>query len=216
LNADQLRVKAMTHFTIDKGQTMNTPSTLRLIIASLACIVVVGLVGCDDSAQLRGMNNEEAESTDQNKDEEDDEEEQEETVDHQPMDEEGHGTGPDEQELIEPGFMNGSWRVATDEQNTPAVYFDTFQDKGETQVSGTYLMALGIYERLDGESGNLEAASSFDGDTLILEWNPTNDAEEVLTLQATRVDENTLEGRVTAKRNVEMDIPVKLTRQTEE
>jgi hypothetical protein len=178
------------------------------MIASLACLFLLGLVGCDDSAQLNTVNNDNSKTSEEN------EEEEEEEVERTPMDEEGHGTSDDEQELIEPGYMNGSWRAATDDQDTPAVYFDTFQDKGDTEVTGTYLMALGIYERLDGESGDLTEAS-LSGDTFTVSWNPTNDEGELLTLQATKVDENTMEGSVTAKRNVEMDIPVTLTRTTE-
>ena len=206
----------MTHFKNDRGETMNTPSTLRRTLPSMAIALILGLalIGCDSSnARLRGLNS--GEQTNANNDNANngtpggDED-----VEVEPMDEEGHGTSADEQEKIEPGFMNGSWRAATGEQDTPAVYFDTFQDKGDAAVTGTYLMALGIYERLDGESGDIQHAS-FDGNTLTIEWNPTNDREEVLTLEASKVDENTLEGTVTAKRNVNMNIPVTITRTTE-
>ncbi|QDG50222.1 hypothetical protein FIV42_05605 [Persicimonas caeni] len=182
---------------------MYTPSTRRLVLPLALVVLVFGLVlsGCQQS-KLRGMNNDQTQK---------EEEENENTEVTPSVDEEGHGTSPEEEELVEPGFMNGSWRVATTDQDTPAVYFDTFQDKGDTTVTGQYLMALGIYERLDGESGDIQEGS-FDGNTLTLKWNPTNDQEEVLTLQATKTSEDTLEGNVTAKRNVEMDIPVKVTR----
>jgi hypothetical protein len=196
----------MTHFISERGQIMNTASTMRLIITSLACTVLLGLVGCDDGGQLRGLNNGENNDSSADSDVVEDDE-------FAPMDEEGHGTSEDEQETIEPGFMNGSWRAATGDQDTPAVYLDTFQDKGDANVTGTYLMALGIYERLDGESGNV-AEASFTREEFTVTWNPTNDTEELLTLQATKVDENTLEGHVTAKRNIQMNIPVTLTRTT--
>lgn len=192
----------MKQFTNLRGETMYTPSTRRLVLPLALVALFFGLVlsGCQQS-KLRGMNNDQTQK----------EEEDENTEVTPSIDEEGHGSADDESDLLEPGYMNGSWRVATTEQDTPAVYFDTFQDKGDSLVTGQYLMALGIYERLDGESGDIQEAS-FDGDTLTIKWNPTNDQEELFTLQATKASEDSLEGTITANRNVDMNIPVKMTR----
>lgn len=197
----------MKRFTTDKGDIMKTASTLRLLVLTAALTLALGAVGCDSKgAQINGLNNssDDAGSSSNNGGGGDD-------VAVSSTDEEGHGTAPGEEEQIEPGFMNGSWRVAATEQDTPAVYLDTFQDKGDSEVTGTYLMAIAIYERLDGESGDL-AQGSFDGGTLTVKWNPTTDPEEMFTLQASKVDDNTLEGNITAQRNTELDVPVKLTR----
>ncbi|MFP4598879.1 MAG: hypothetical protein ACLFVJ_11540 [Persicimonas sp.] len=188
---------------------MQTRSNLRLIAITLTLAFVAGLLGCDE-ARLQSMNNEEEASQDTSTDDEDEE------IEQGPTDEHGHGIDPEtEGETIPPGFMNGSWRAATGDQDTPAVYFDTFQDEGEPEVTGTYLMALGINDRLDGESGDL-AEASFDGTTLTIEWNPTTDPAEMYTLQADKVDEDTLEGRVTAERNPELDEVVTLTRREDD
>ena len=185
-------------------------STLRLIITALASLLLLGSVGCDE-ARLVDSNYQQSEEPDEETSEDSGVDHAD--NDHQSLDEHGHGSTEEERVLNAPGYMNGSWRAAAGESDAPAVYFDTFQDKGDTEVSGTFLMGFAIYERYDGESGEVETAS-FDGETLTVLWNPTTDREEMLTLQATRVDENTMEGTVTAKRNVEMNIPVTLTRRT--
>ena len=179
---------------------------LRLFVAGVASLLMMGNVGCDEASVVKSSGQAADNSTEVGDDEG--------AEDHyQPMDEHGHGSTAEERDIAEPGFMNGSWRVATGENDEPAAYFDTFQDKGDAQVSGTYLMGFAIYERYDGESGDIVSAT-LDGETLTVRWNPTTDRDEMFTLQATRVDENTLEGTVTAKRNVDLEIPVTLTRQT--
>lgn len=183
-------------------------STLRLIIATLAGLMLLSSTACDDSNLVVTHNNEQADNTN---DEQDDP-----SVDPNDealIDEHGHGTSDEENVVVEPGFMNGSWRAGSGDQDQPAVYFDTFHDAESSDISGDYTMGFAIYELYDGEAGELESAT-FDGETLTILWNPTTDRDEMLTLKATQVDENTLEGAVTAKRNIELNIPITLTRNT--
>jgi|GEM_PF-3714436 len=197
-----------------KYQTMKR-STLRLIIAALAGMLLLGSVGCDESKVIES-NNQNVDNTDENENE--DENSSDDETD--PSDELPEGEDPDlaisddEKVEVPVGFMNGSWRGGSGDQDKPAVYFDTFQDEGETVVTGEYTMGFAIYELLDQESGEIDEAS-FDGETFTVYWNPTTDREEMFTFEGTRVDENTIEGTVTAKRNVELSVPVTLTRRTE-
>lgn len=207
----------MTHFKNHRGCKMNTQSITRLVASTIALLLAAGLFGCDANQQrLAGAANN-GEQTAEQPTGDDEGGSDEKTPPIGPTDEHGHGTDPSVEgdERIAPGFMNGSWRVATTEQDTPVAYLDTFQDKGEARVDGTYLMAIGIYERLDGETGDLQEAT-LDGDTLTVTWNPTNDQTELFTLQAQKVDENTFEGRITAERNPELDLLVQVTRRNVE
>ena len=201
----------MTHFTTDQGNTMKTPSILRTLVALAVLTLSLGALGCDSNkAQLNGLNNgsDTGGSTSTNNGTGADAGTD---VAVGPTDPEGHGTAPGEEQHIDPGFMNGSWRTATTSDDTPVAYFDTFQDKGDPSVTGTFLMGLGVYPRLDGESGDV-AQSSFDGTTLTLKWNPTNDSEEMFTLQATKSDDNTMSGTITSARNPDLNVSVTLTR----
>ncbi|WP_133622100.1 hypothetical protein [Bradymonas sediminis] len=191
-----------------KYRSMNR-STLRLIVAALAGLMLLGSVGCDES-KLSGTNGEQSDNANEERGDENADPTGEVPLDEDP----GHGSGDEEGVVIPAGFMNGSWRASAGEQDEPAVYFDTFQDEGDPEISGDFTMGFAIYELYDGETGHLETAS-FDGETLTVMWNPTTDRDEMLTLKATRVDENTLEGSVTAKRNIELNVPVTLTRVTE-
>src|SRR5690554_1969126 len=184
-------------------------STLRLIIAALAGMMLLGSVGCDESktvvevANNQPVDNPDVTSDDENKDEADS----------------GELLGEDpnlsitdaENVVVEAGYMNGSWQVSAGEQDEPAVRFDTFQDEGVPEVTGDFTMGFAIYDLLDGESGEIDEAS-FDGTKLTLYWNPTTDRDEMLTLEATKVDENTLEGTITAKRNEDLTLPVVVKR----
>ena len=189
--------------------------THHIHLFAILLVVGIGLssTGCKNEARLRGI--------DQAGEESDEESGsaassagagQGEASDLEAIDEQGHGVDPTtEQERIEPGFVNGSWRVATAGDDTPVAYFDTFHDANKSDVTGSFLMAIGLYDRLDGEAGQIEDAS-WNGNQLTVAWNPTSDPTELFTLTATKLDENTLEGAVTAKRNPNLDVDVKLTR----
>ncbi|MFW5966142.1 MAG: hypothetical protein ACOCV2_01435 [Persicimonas sp.] len=188
----------------------------RLRFSFIAACLAVGLtatvlIGCDEE-RVSGID-----ETAEDEESETDEGDEEENSSNDHRDEEGHGVDPDqgEDEVVEAGFMNGSWRAGTEEQDRPAVYFDTFHDEGDTEVTGTYLMGNGLVEQFDGESGELESAQ-FDGERFVVEWNPSADSREMYTLEAERVDEDTLEGRVTAEQNPEIDHSLVLTRRADE
>lgn len=195
-------------------------STLRLIIAALAGVMMLGSVGCDES-KVVAPQDEQADNTNDEQDKQDKQDDEnadpndDEASGEQPIDDHGHGSSEEENVVIEAGYMNGSWRAGAGDQDEPAVYFDTFQDEGDPEISGEYTMGFAIYDLYDGETGELETAT-FDDGTLTIMWNPTTDRDEMLILEATQVDEDTLKGTVTAKRNIEMNLPVILTRASPE
>ena len=189
---------------------MKFPSKSILRAAIVVIALGLGALACDsNNAQLNGLNNSSDTGSSSNHGTSDPDAGSDVAVG--PTDQQGHGTAPGEEQHLEPGFMNGSWRTATTSDDTPVAYFDTFQDKGDPSVTGTFLMGLGIYPRLDGESGDIDQAS-FDGTTLTLTWNPTNDAAEMFTLQATKSDDNTMTGTITSQRNPDLNLQVTLTR----
>lgn len=186
--------------------------TSRLLLTLLASFLLLVGTGCEQTKVVNSANNQQqAESPKGNNqpggksdatDPEDDTEE--EFV-------EGHGSEEEDNNHVAAGFMNGTWRAGAGEQDEPAVYFDTFQDEGDSTITGQYTMGFAIYELYDGESGDISSAEFTDG-TLTVLWNPTTDPMEMFSLEATRVDQNTLQGTITAKRNPELNLQVTLTR----
>jgi hypothetical protein len=123
------------------------------------------------------------------------------------------GHGPDEdQELIEAGLMTGSWRVGNASDNALIANFDLIQEADNSAVEGYYTMGLGIYDRLEGKSGELSAESSLNGDTLTLKWNPTDVPNEMYTVSAQKQDDDTFTGRITAIDYAQLDREVVVTR----
>lgn len=112
-----------------------------------------------------------------------------------------------------PGFMNGAWRVGTQADDATIAHFDLVQTEGNPAITGGFLTGDGLYEGLlEGGVGQL-AESSYDGTTLTIQWNPTTQDVEMLTLSATKDDDDTFSGNITAVQNVELDMPVKMTRE---
>jgi hypothetical protein len=123
------------------------------------------------------------------------------------------GHGPDEdQELIEAGFMTGSWRVGNAEDQALIANFDLIQEAQSASVEGNYTMGNAVYDRLDGVSGEVSAESSFSADTLTLKWNPTDVPNEMYTITAQKVDDDTFTGRLSAIDYVQLDREVRITR----
>jgi hypothetical protein len=117
-----------------------------------------------------------------------------------PDDDETHGPD-DDQVVIEPGFLNGSWRVATAEQDRPLVYLDLFHDQGATEVTGTFWMGNAVSDILDGEVGDLLSAQ-WAGEHFEVRWNPTMDEEEVYKItEGRRVSDDRLEGKFSADKD---------------
>ena len=112
---------------------------------------------------------------------------------------ESHGPDDDE-ELLEPGLFNGSWRVALPEEDQPLVYFDIFHDQGESTATGNFLMGMAMGEMLDGTPGDLQEVS-ISGNEVTISWNPTTDAEEMYRLELVRESEDHFSGAFAAERN---------------
>ena len=123
-----------------------------------------------------------------------------------------HGHGPDPDAEVTPvSEVTGSWRVARADDDAPVAYFELFGMEDEPDHIGTYIMGLEPARLLDGNRGDI-AVSTWDGDQLVVEWNPTAQQSERYTLTATeRIDADTMEGQFVAE-NAPFEFPVKLQR----
>lgn len=171
-----------------------TPSRCGLLVMLLA-LVLVGW-GCDDNSKVITDSNHKTGTPD---------------TGHGHQDDAGHGPD-DDAPVIENGFMTGSWRVGRVEDQSLVVDLDTFQEKGSTEVSGYFTMSMLAGNGADSKSGDLLEGTTFDGETLIVKWNPTDVENELYTIEATRVDENTLTGTVSAAIYADFDAEVRITR----
>jgi hypothetical protein len=126
-------------------------------------------------------------------------------------DEHGHGPDPDA-ELIEAGPMTGSWRVSRDEDDALVTNVDIIQEEGNATLEGYYSMGSGIYDRLDGKSGEISDESTYEGTKLVLKWNPTDVTSEMYTIEADQIDDDTFEGKLTAIDYEQLDKQVTITR----
>lgn len=106
---------------------------------------------------------------------------------------------------VEPGAFTGSWRVASADGDTPAVYLDLLHPADEPNLSGDFKMGPAVAERLDGQTGAILGGVTMEGG-LTVRFNPTTDSEEVYTLQATGSDPMT--GTITAKKNTGLRLEV--------
>lgn len=195
---------------------MQTISKYRLLV--LCGILAFGLVntGCDgDNSKLVQNNNgdKKADGDDNNGDDKNGDD----TKSPDP-DEDTKSADPDDvaeetDVQVTPGFMNGTWRVATVEDDVTVTTLNLTHIEGDPVVQGNSLMGEGLYDgNLVGGDNQLDE-SSFDGTTLTIQWNPMAQDTEMMTLSATKVDDNTLDGNITAKLNVELDMAVKITRE---
>lgn len=116
------------------------------------------------------------------------------------IDDDGHGPD-DDMELLEVGVLNGSWRVAVSTTDEPMVYFDIFQDKGETTGSGDYWMGFVLGPDFDGSAGELSDVE-IDGDKIEIAWNPTVDDEEMYWVELVQQDEDTFVGKFNATKRL--------------
>lgn len=159
--------------------------------------LLLALSGCENSQLVTNDSNEEANNGTE-----------------QPIegaDDAGHGPDEDAQ-VLEAGFMAGSWRIGDAEDDALIADMDLVHIGGESAVEGTFTMGSGLYTRLEDEQGDLLDQSSFDGDTLVLAWNPTDVADEVYTVEAQKVDDDTFTGRLTALDYEQLDREVTVTR----
>lgn len=126
----------------------------------------------------------------------------------------GHGLGKDDNtETSAPGFMSGTWRVATVEDDAPVAHFDIIHVKGESEITGSFMTGVGIHEDLADETGDIIDVK-FDGNKFELVFNPTTDEQEFYTITTTeRIDDDHFKGKMTSERNVELNVDVTIARQ---
>lgn len=124
----------------------------------------------------------------------------------------GLGADPDAAP-IPVGFLNGSWRVATDDaEDAPVVYFDFVHDEGASTATCDFLMSLGLGPNFDGKIGKC-AEVTWEGDTLTVRFNPTEDIEDEWTLTTTtRVDDDRFEAKITKLKDAQFSAPVLVER----
>ncbi len=182
---------------------------MRKITILLALTVAMAFTACDSQTHVSGKNNNNT-TPELNNTEPDNNET--EVPDHQ--DDEGHGIGKeDNAESLAPGFMSGTWRVATAEDDSPVAHFDLIHVKGESDISGSFMTGVGIHEDLADETGDVIDVN-FGDNKFELVFNPTTDEEEFYTVTTTeRIDDDHFKGKLTAARNIEMNIDVTIARQ---
>lgn len=184
---------------------MQYQSTLRLFVLGGVLALGCASMGCDsDNSKI---------NTDNNNGQQADTGTQHDTADAtESTPDVGQDSTEEKDVQFVPGVMNGAWKVTTTEDDAVVTYFDIVHNEGQPKVTGGYLTGVGLYEGfLEGGVGELDA-SSFDGTTLTIQWNPTTQDTEMLTLSATKVDDDTLDGRVTAVQNTQLDMAVIMTR----
>ena len=175
------------------------PKTLTLLLSASMALAVVG---CDrDDLEVEPNNQTNNQSNNQDPDPNNGENNHEHgNNDHEYDDDYWDAHGPDEdEELLEVGELQGSWRAAYVEGDVPLAYFDIFHDEGESEAEGDYLMGNARGDFIDGRSGSLDAVS-ISGDSLEIHWNPTDDDQESYMLDLERQDSENYTGEFSAER----------------
>ena len=118
------------------------------------------------------------------------------------------------QELIPVGYLNGIWRIATNDINdVPVVYLTIVHDEGATTATCDYEMSIGAGDKFDGKVGRCISAT-WQNDQLIAKFNPTADSEEIWTLStSTKADANTMAGAITKEKDTSYNLAVDIERQ---
>lgn len=167
-----------------KNKSIRRPLLLRLLVAFMA-LSLVGLIGtgCDeDITVVNDGANASQENQSQNQS-------QNQTNNHshnQHNHEEDESHGPDDnEELLDAGLLNGSWRAAMADDDRPIAYFDILHDDGETTATGHFMMGMAPYEHLDETTGDLSDVT-IDGNSVEVAWNPTVQLEEMYWVELTR------------------------------
>ncbi len=184
--------------------------TMRKITILLALTVALAFTACDNQTVQVGDKNNSNNTPVLNNGNNDNNDETE--VPHE--EDEGHGLGEeDPSETMEPGFLSGTWRVATAEDDAPVAHFDIVHVTGEAEITGSFLTGVGIHEDLADETGELIDVDYGDN-KFELVFNPTPDEEEFYTITTTeRIDDNHFKGKLTAERNDELNLDVTIARQ---
>ncbi|CAN0415605.1 unnamed protein product, partial [Laminaria digitata] len=128
------------------------------------------------------------------------------------------GLGEEEgQELIPAGHLNGVWRIATDDaDDAPVVYLTFVHDKDATTATCDFEMSIGMSPQFDGHTGKC-ASASWQGETLTVTMNPTNDSEELWTItSSSKVDDDMFKGTVKKKKDAEFSLAVNVERRKDD
>lgn len=172
-----------------------------LVLAVAASLVLSLGLGCQQEVVVGGGNSDDDNnSTVDNQDNANNEEEENQQNDHPYDDEYLETHGPDEdQEWHEAGSLQGTWRAAFTDGDVPLAYLDIFHNEGEETAFGDYAAGPAISDMQDGTTGELSAVT-VDGDSLVIEYNPTTDEEEMYTLELTRQNGDSFTGEFSAQR----------------
>ncbi|TDP62647.1 hypothetical protein [Bradymonas sediminis] len=127
------------------------------------------------------------------------------------VDDAGHGHDEDVT-LIAPGFVNGSWRVGAAEDQSLIVNLDLIQEDGATEVEGYYTMSMLAENGAADKGGDIMSSSTFDGTTLTVQWNPTQNENEIYTIEATKQDENNFTGTLSALVFTDVNQEIRISR----
>lgn len=176
-------------------KTPLTPTKSSLMVVLLALALVAW--GCEDSKVVSdGPKDKDGEQTD---------------LSMGKVDDAGHGPD-DDAVLIAPGFVNGSWRVGAVEDQSLVVDLDLIQEDESTEVEGYFTMSVIAGNGADGKGGDVMETSSFDGDQLTVQWNPTGTDGDIYTVEATKIDDNTFSGTVSSALFSDFDKDIHITR----
>src|SRR5690554_4540314 len=190
-----------------KGNIMHKISKYRLLMLCGFLAFGLALSACDGDNSKVNSGDDKEDVADTQKDED--------TTSTDPNKDAGPDITEEPDAQVTPGFMNGAWKLTDTSDDAVIAFFDLTHLEGNTDVKGGFLTGAGLYDGLlEGGVGVL-AESSYEGSTLKIQWNPTTQDVEMLTLNATQVDDDTFSGTVTAVQNVELDLPVKLVRDSE-
>ncbi len=177
---------------------MTTRSLLTSWLALLAAVSLVVAMGtaCQQEVVVGGGNQGGDNSETTNKDNQN----QNQGEDHPYDDEYFEHHGPDDdQELTDAGSLQGSWRAAFVEGDTPLAYFDIFHDDGESSADGDFLAGPAISDMQDGTTGAI-ADVTISGAAVVVKWNPTTDDEELYTLELEAQGDDSYSGEFSAQR----------------
>lgn len=128
----------------------------------------------------------------------------------EPKEEEPGGEDVDE---FVPGFLHGSWTALGAEDDEHIGEFMLIHEDGESDITGTFLAGDGLYDGMVvSAKGNIGDASSFDGNTLIIEWNPTTQEDELMTITGEKTSDDEFSANMKAELNQGLDLDMVLTR----
>lgn len=106
----------------------------------------------------------------------------------------------DPSKLIPVGFLNGTWRVGINDPNdAPVMHIDFVHDKGQATASCDFVMHTALAENFADKIGKCSDLTFNEGTgALTFKFNPTEDFEYNMLVSLKKIDDNTLQGDITA------------------